>query len=431
MTGIVVVSHSGALADAAIALAREMSGDVPMVAAAGIAEGFGTDATAIASAMSAADDGQGVVVLMDLGSAILSSEMALEFLEPELRERVILCAAPFVEGLVAAAVSAAGGASPAQVCHQAASALEPKKAGLTSEAATYSFVLTNEHGLHARPAARLVGAIRGFDARIDLRNATRNSEWVPADSLTQVALLGGQPGDEIEVRAAGQQSSEAVESILTLAGEGFGDTEIDATHETVTGRVWQYRRIAVPHPMPGSAEQERLDRARAAAAAELRTVRDQLPTAVRAIFNAHIAFLDDLALIRRARVSITVGDSAEDAWSQAVDATVADFARIQDPYLRARAADVRAIGDSVMRALAETELPSGRGIVIAPELNPVEAGSFEVEAAVLTDASDTDHAVMILRARGIPVVVAADPSVLTLPDDTAVTVDTGTGKVTP
>ena len=86
MIGLVVVSHSAPLAAAAIALAEGMLGEGErprLEAAAGTSDGgLGTDAAAIGEAITAADSGDGVLVLLDLGSAILSAEMALEFVEP-------------------------------------------------------------------------------------------------------------------------------------------------------------------------------------------------------------------------------------------------------------------------------------------------------------------------------------------------------------
>jgi dihydroxyacetone kinase phosphotransfer subunit len=110
--GIVVVSHSPDLARAAVALASQLGGaDLPALeTAAGTADGeTGTDAVAIAAAIDRAAGGDGVLVIMDLGSAILSAELALDFVETD--ERVLLSPAPFVEGLVAAAVLAATGAT--------------------------------------------------------------------------------------------------------------------------------------------------------------------------------------------------------------------------------------------------------------------------------------------------------------------------------
>ena len=131
--GLVVVSHSCPLAEAAVELARGMLPGSELavgVAAGDVDGGLGTDATAIAEAVSTADSGDGVVVLMDLGSAVLSAETALEFLDDDLRARVVLSPAPLVEGLVGAAVVAASGASRDRVAAEALHGLAPKQAHL-------------------------------------------------------------------------------------------------------------------------------------------------------------------------------------------------------------------------------------------------------------------------------------------------------------
>ena len=118
MISLVVVSHSRGLARAAVELAREMvDGAGPhLEVAAGLDEGTsGTDATAVAEALTRADEaaaGDGVLVLVDLGSAVLSAEMALELVEPEVAGRVLVSSAPLVEGLVAATAAAAASGCP-------------------------------------------------------------------------------------------------------------------------------------------------------------------------------------------------------------------------------------------------------------------------------------------------------------------------------
>jgi phosphoenolpyruvate---glycerone phosphotransferase subunit DhaM len=130
MVGIVVVSHSADLARAAVDLALQMvNGPAPRIEiAAGTAdERLGTDAARVAQAVEAADDGEGVVVIMDLGSAILSAELALELLpEPGIKTRLVPAA--FVEGIFAAVISAAGGAQLDAVARDAEEALEAKAA---------------------------------------------------------------------------------------------------------------------------------------------------------------------------------------------------------------------------------------------------------------------------------------------------------------
>src|SRR6478736_1814774 len=128
--GLVVVSHSRALARAAVALAAEMVHGRPLrvAVAAGLDDAtFGTDAVRIKQAIAEVDGPAGVVVLMDLGSAVLSAELDL-LDDPSVRERVLLSPAPLVEGLVVAAVAAAGGAGRHEVAAEARAALMGKSA---------------------------------------------------------------------------------------------------------------------------------------------------------------------------------------------------------------------------------------------------------------------------------------------------------------
>ncbi len=111
LVGLVLVSHSAAVAEGTAELARQMAGEgVRIEPAGGVAEGaLGTDATKIAAAIEAADAGAGVVVLADLGSAILATRTALDLLGPDWAGRVRLSGGPFVEGAVIAAVQASIG----------------------------------------------------------------------------------------------------------------------------------------------------------------------------------------------------------------------------------------------------------------------------------------------------------------------------------
>ncbi|TMC05422.1 MAG: PTS-dependent dihydroxyacetone kinase phosphotransferase subunit DhaM [Chloroflexi bacterium] len=115
--GLVLVSHSARLAEGVRELIEQVTqGQVPVAVAAGGAGGaLGTNAAEIADSVTAVGGGDGVVVLVDLGSAVLSAETALELLEPAVRDRARLADAPFVEGAVAAAVEASLGSDLAAV----------------------------------------------------------------------------------------------------------------------------------------------------------------------------------------------------------------------------------------------------------------------------------------------------------------------------
>ena len=113
LVGIVVVSHSRRLAEGVEELARQMAGEeLALEAVGGAPDGsIGTDADRIAAAIRRADRGAGVLVLGDLGSAILATETAIELLGSSIRGPVVISAGPLVEGAVVAAVQASIGQS--------------------------------------------------------------------------------------------------------------------------------------------------------------------------------------------------------------------------------------------------------------------------------------------------------------------------------
>jgi len=129
LVGLVIVSHSAKVADGTLELARQMAGDdVRIVAAGGMEDGtIGTDASRILAAIQAADAGAGVVVMTDLGSAVLSASTALEMLDPAQAARVRLSRGPVVEGAIVAAIQASIGDDLWAVCDAADAMLAQDK----------------------------------------------------------------------------------------------------------------------------------------------------------------------------------------------------------------------------------------------------------------------------------------------------------------
>ena len=129
LVGLVIVSHSAKVADGTLELAAQMAGDeVRIVAAGGMADGaLGTDATRIMAAIEKADAGAGVVVMVDLGSAVLSASTALELLDPAQAARVRLSRGPVVEGAIIAAIQASIGDDLQAVCDAADAMLSVDK----------------------------------------------------------------------------------------------------------------------------------------------------------------------------------------------------------------------------------------------------------------------------------------------------------------
>jgi PTS hybrid protein len=126
LVGIVLVSHSAALAEGAAELVRQIAGGATVVAAGGTEDGsLGTSPEKISAAIDDADAGAGVLLIPDLGSAVLSARAVLDDLDPESSARLV--DAPFVEGAVAAAVAAGTGADLAGVVAAAEEARDAPK----------------------------------------------------------------------------------------------------------------------------------------------------------------------------------------------------------------------------------------------------------------------------------------------------------------
>ena len=128
--GLVIVSHSAKVAEGVVELARQMAGEVRVLAAGGADGGeIGTSATKIAAAIEEADSGDGALLLVDLGSAVLSARMAIEDLVgEEHRGRVRISEGPLVEGAVIGAVQASTGSSLDEVDQAATRAATMRKA---------------------------------------------------------------------------------------------------------------------------------------------------------------------------------------------------------------------------------------------------------------------------------------------------------------
>ncbi|HLX57983.1 MAG TPA: dihydroxyacetone kinase phosphoryl donor subunit DhaM, partial [Ktedonobacteraceae bacterium] len=192
VVGLVIVSHSARLAEGVAELAGQMAhGKVAIAVAGGTAEdGLGTSVEKILGALRQVDGPNGILVLLDLGSAVITTEMALEMLSANQRKRIRLSYAPLVEGALSAALEASLGRTLAQVQLAAEKTahvehlqlLKPltQEENTTEERLLPSgtlppgetstreaqFTLTNPDGLHARPATLFVQTAALFQAHV-------------------------------------------------------------------------------------------------------------------------------------------------------------------------------------------------------------------------------------------------------------------------
>lgn len=235
--GIVFVSHSSQLAAGAVALAGQMAPSVRLLAAGGTDDdGIGTSFGKVMSAVGEADQGSGVVVVSDLGSALLTAETVLDLLPDDERARVRVVDGPFVEGGVAAAVAAETGAdldgvaaavegarsawaqaetAPGEEHEEQAAA--PTTAGVRGDSGyTREVLVRNPQGLHARPAAEFVKLANTFPVKVTVNGKD-------AKSLLGVMSLGLTAGATASIVSPDDDGAAAVDALAELVEGGFGE----------------------------------------------------------------------------------------------------------------------------------------------------------------------------------------------------------------
>lgn len=495
MVGLVIVSHSAKLAEGVAELARAMAGPEARIAAAGGTAApdnpLGTSVELISDAIAEVYSSAGVLVLMDLGSAILSAEMAVEFLPAEQRAHILLCEAPLVEGALAAAVQAKLGSPLAQVAAEARAGLAPKVAQLApfqeerinkqaegsiisaSDLPPSSLTLTvhNRLGLHARPAARFVQTASRFNAEVRVTNLSTGRGPVNAKSINSVATLGVRFQHQIQITAAGPEAAAGLAALQTLADENFGDVAeamtdsrrqtADAGRQTTDSSRFTFHGIsASPGLALGSARhlavalppvsqtptvnpahewaflQAAFEKTKTHLQKLLAEVRRRADAHTAEIFEAHLLFIEDEALREPARAAIFEHNyNAAHAWQTATQNMAAQYRALEDEYQRARAADVEDVGRQVLAALLNINLTpqlAAPGVLIARDLAPADTASLNpqmVQGIATALGGPTSHSAILARSLGIPAVVGLGEKLLEIAEGTELLLDGEAGTI--
>ena len=215
---------------------------------------------------------------------------------------------------------------------------------------------------------------------------------------------------------------------------------------TAAGPARRLRRRAAPAPgrtaTDPAAEWSALERALAATTADVRraaaVVGARAAAKDAAIFDAHLLLLEDDALLVPTRTGVYERrETAARAWADAVSAAAQTWDELEDPYQRARAADLRDVGDQVLVHLAgagESAVVAQAGdVVVAPDLAPADVAalaSAAVAGVALAHGGPASHAAILARALALPAVAGAGAGLLAVPDGSPLLVDGDAGTVT-
>ncbi|CAK9891012.1 MULTISPECIES: phosphoenolpyruvate--protein phosphotransferase [Pseudomonas] len=308
-------------------------------------------------------------------------------------------------------------------------------------------------GLHARPAALLRQTAQGFSSRAELHF---NGQVAPLNSLVAIMGLGVGEEDDVEIVCTGADSAAALQALLAAVatatvGEQHAAPAVSvqakpdanlqpgilngvcASPGLASGPLARLDAIRLPQD-PGGHQPAPQHQALDAALANVKTAIEgdlqhlQQGDAA-AIFEAHLALLDDPSLIDAARQRIDQGVAASHAWSQAIDAQCAILKALDKPLLAERANDLQDLQQRVLRALlGETrvlDLPPS-AIIAAHELTPSDLLLLDKHAVAglcMVAGGATSHVAILARARGLPCLVALGPDLLNLQAGQVLVVD--------
>jgi dihydroxyacetone kinase phosphotransfer subunit len=493
MVGIVIVAHSEELAKAVCAMALQMSlgKDVPIVPAGGLDEGgFGTSLSKIQTALDKVYSDEGVLVLMDLGSAVMTAQMLLEMLPEQRRSRIILSKAPIVEGAIAAVVASAQGLTLEEVRFAAEKALSAPKIieetpqteieEITSSKfpiLSIEVIVPNPVGLHARPASLLVQTASKSKSKITIQNVSHDRPVVDAKSMMEVASAGtARQGEKLCITAQGEDAEEALSILKELVESGFGEME-EAKSETKEvepekGKEQTHIQVAQTSEFSGipaspgyasapayifpalpvsiekrridnvQGEIERVERALGKAIFQIEEIRKKVAESgdeqVAQIFDFHKMVLEDNSLVVGIKEGISEEQiNAETVVDRVFDEWRAKFEKLDDPYMRLRAADIKDVEMRVIGILTGQERRSissltGPVILIAEDLSPSDTALLDrekVKGIATAFGGATSHMAILAKMWGIPAVVGLGTQIIDIQSDTIIALDGSNGRV--
>ncbi|GAB4580533.1 MAG: phosphoenolpyruvate--protein phosphotransferase [Anaerolineales bacterium] len=331
-----------------------------------------------------------------------------------------------------------------------------------------NLVIQNKTGLHARPAKVLVNLAKQFKADIRIQHGPKKAN---AKSMVSILTLGAGKGSSITLEVDGEDEDLALDEIANAIRAGLGDTDGHPEPNGQPSAPPPSAPTVLPSQAPGILQgvsaapgiavgplfhfqqtepdlltteiQTDLATALSQARAQLTHLSQQMKEkklgAEAAIFEAHIELLEDPELNEAVQTRIANGENPAIAWQAAIDERAATLASLKDEILSARAADLRDVGRRVLRIMLgapETgpHLPSTPVIIIARDLSPSDTAAFDSDRVLgfcIVEGGPTSHIAILARALGLPAIVGAPETILSLPEKTPVILNGNDGTLTP
>ncbi|WP_223533078.1 MULTISPECIES: phosphoenolpyruvate--protein phosphotransferase [unclassified Pseudomonas] len=321
--------------------------------------------------------------------------------------------------------------------------------------------IAHRGGLHARPAALIRQTAQGFKSKSQLHFAGKSAT---CDSL--IGLMGLAVGEQAEVQVScrGPDAEAALQALLTALSTALAEDSHAAAPATIAqrnrpaeagvlhgvcaapglvgGPLFRLNAISLPLDAGQHDPQQQqhvLDAALCQVRSEiehtLAQAKKHKDTAEEAIFSAHLALLEDPALLDAASQTVAQGTAATHAWSQAIDVQCEVLQQTGSTLLAERANDLRDLKQRVLRALLgdtwHYDVPAG-AIVAAHELTPsdlLQLSQQGVAGLCMAEGGATSHVAILARGKGLPCMVALGSTLLDQQQGQPVVLDADGGRL--
>ncbi|MCX4218187.1 phosphoenolpyruvate--protein phosphotransferase [Pseudomonas sp. MCal1] len=321
--------------------------------------------------------------------------------------------------------------------------------------------IAHRGGLHARPAALIRQTAQGFKSQSQLHFAGKSA---PCNSLIGLMGLAIGEQDEVQVSCQGPDAQAALQALLTALATALPEDHhaaapvasaprnrpaeagvlhgVCAAPGLVGGPLFRLNAISLPADSGNHQPEQQLqildtalNQVRSEINSTLAQAKKQRNADEEAIFAAHLALLEDPALLDAAQQSIETGTAATHAWSQSIDAQCEVLQNTGSPLLAERANDLRDLRQRVLRALLgeawHYDVPAG-AIVAAHELTPsdlLQLSAQGVAGLCMAEGGATSHVAILARGKGLPCMVALGSALLDQAQGQSVVLDADGGRL--
>lgn len=322
-------------------------------------------------------------------------------------------------------------------------------------------LVAHRGGLHARPAALIRQTAQRFKSQSYLHFAGKSA---PCNSLIGLMGLAIGEQDQVQVSCQGPDAEAALQALLNALATALPDDHhaaapvraapqkrpaeagvlqgVCAAPGLVGGPLFRLNAISLPADTGSHdplVQQEALESAlkqvRGEINATLAQAKKHRNSDEEAIFAAHLALLEDPALLDAAQHSIDQGTAATHAWSQSIDVQCEVLQHTGSALLAERANDLRDLKQRVLRALLgeawHYHVPAG-AIVAAHELTPsdlLQLSAQGVAGLCMAEGGATSHVAILARGKGLPCLVALSAALLEQPQGQSVVLDADGGRL--